>query len=130
MPRVRFNILPDFDHVTKYDELARLQLRYVRFSLVKTGFFNHNFHDLHSQAKNSNLKKVEFICNKPSKLWKLNFGNNLSEKRICTTNHYYYYEDIYYNFSKKRICILLLRDKLGSETHVMINATKANWNTP
>ena len=32
--------------------------------------------------KNNKLKKIEFVSNKPSKLWKPNFGNILSEKRL------------------------------------------------
>ena len=32
--------------------------------------------------KNGELKKIEFISNKPSKLWKLNFRSNLIEKRL------------------------------------------------
>ena len=34
------------------------------------------------RQKNNKLKKIEFVSNKPSKLWKLSFGNNLSEKRL------------------------------------------------
>ena len=32
--------------------------------------------------KNNKLKKIEFVGNKPIKLRKLSFGNNLSEKRL------------------------------------------------
>ena len=35
-----------------------------------------------TRQKNNKLKKTEFVSNKPSKLWKLSFGNNLSEKRL------------------------------------------------
>ena len=34
------------------------------------------------RQKNNKLKKIEFVSNKPRKLWKLSFGNNLSEKRL------------------------------------------------
>ena len=36
----------------------------------------------HSKAKNNKLKKIELISNKSSKLRKLSFANNLSEKRL------------------------------------------------
>ena len=34
------------------------------------------------RQKKNKLKKIEFVSNKPSKLWKLSFGNNLSEKSL------------------------------------------------
>ena len=34
------------------------------------------------RQNNNKLKKIDFVSNKPSKLWKLSFGNNLSEKRL------------------------------------------------
>ena len=52
--------------------------------MIKSGFYllYFSFHIFHSKAKNNKLKKIEFVSNKPSKLWKLSFGNNLSEKKL------------------------------------------------
>ena len=35
-----------------------------------------------SRQKNNKLKKIELVGNKPSKLWRLSFGKNLSKKRL------------------------------------------------
>ena len=35
-----------------------------------------------ARQKNNKLKKIEFVSNKCRKLWKLSFGNNLSERRL------------------------------------------------
>ena len=34
------------------------------------------------RQNNNKFKKIEFVSNKPSKLWKLSFWNNLSKKRL------------------------------------------------
>ena len=35
-----------------------------------------------ARQRNNKLKKIESVSNKSSKLWKLSFENNLSEKRL------------------------------------------------
>ena len=42
--------------------------------------------------QNNKVKKIEFISNKPSKLRKLSFGNNLSEKRLDEFAQTYFWE--------------------------------------
>ena len=44
-----------------------------------------------ARQKNNKLKKIEFVRNKPSKLRKLSFGNNLSEMRLdeFAQTHFY-----------------------------------------
>ena len=42
--------------------------------------------------KNNKLKKNEFVSNKPSKLRKLSFGNNLSEKSLDEFPQTYFWQ--------------------------------------
>ena len=60
------------------------------------------------------------VSDKPGKLWKLSFGNNLSEKRFVNIIN----KIARTNILMLQIYILLQMAKLGNETQLMINTTK------
>ena len=73
--------------------------------------------------KNGELKKIEFISNKSTKLWKLNFRSNLIEKRLDGFNRG--------NNKMKQINVLvkvwLTTSKVGLDFYYNEVASRVEW---